>query len=177
MRTLRGSLQESVLRAVLVLAISAVAPQMARAVSIVLTPFASGLTFPVDITNAGDSRLFVVEKGGHIKVVQSDGTVLGTDFLDLSALVSGGSEQGLLGLAFHPNYFTNGFFYVNYTDLNGDTVIARYSVSGDPHTSNVANAMSGTTILGITQPFANHNGGDLLFGPDGYLYIGMGDGG
>ncbi len=153
-------------------------PRAARAVSIVLTPFATGIDSVSDIVNAGDSRLFAVQQTGEIKVVQSDGTVLGTNFLDLSSIISyDGGERGLLGLAFHPNYFSNGFFYVNYTDVSGDTQIARYSVSGDPHTSNVADPMSGTVLLTISQPYANHNGGDLIFGPDGYLYIGMGDGG
>src|SRR5262245_53274418 len=149
----------------------------ARAVSITLTPFASGFTNPLDVVNAGDSRLFVVEQGGHIKVVQSDGTVLGTDFLDLSGIITSGGERGLLGLAFHPNYLSNGFFYVNYTDLSGDTQIVRYSVMGSPMTSNVADSTSATPVLSIAQPFANHNAGDLKFGPDGYLYIPMGDGG
>lgn len=160
--------------AVAALLLGAAATPAARAVDIALTPFANGLSAPVAIANAGDSRLFVAEKGGLIRIVQSDGTVLGTEFLDLSALVSTGSEQGLLGLAFHPSYAVNGFFYVNYTDLNGDTVVARYQVSGDP---NIANPLSGITILPLTQPFDNHNGGDLKFGPDGYLYIPLGDGG
>jgi glucose/arabinose dehydrogenase len=177
MTMLRGNFCGRAARAALLLTAVVAAPQIVRALDIALTPFASGLTFPVDIVNAGDSRLFVVEKAGHIRVVQSDGTVLGTDFLDVSGLVSGGSEQGLLGLAFHPNYLSNGFFYVNYTDLSGDTQIARYSVSGDPTTSNVADPLSATPVLSIGQPFSNHNGGDLIFGPDGYLYIGMGDGG
>ena len=149
----------------------------APAVEIALTPFASGLSFPVGISNAGDSRLFVVEKAGYIRVVTSGGNVLGTAFLDVHTLVSGGGEQGLLGLAFHPDYFTNGFFYVNYTDLSGHDVVARYTVSGDPTTSNVADPLSGVPVLTIDDPFANHNGGDLHFGPDGYLYIGTGDGG
>jgi glucose/arabinose dehydrogenase len=150
----------------------------AAAQNITLVQFTgTSLTRPVDIANAaGDSRLFVVEKPGRIRVVQSDGTVLGTPFLDITALVNdGGNEQGLLGLAFHPNYASNGFFYVNYTDNAGDTVVARYTVSGNP---NIADADSAVPIITIAQPFSNHNGGDLNFGPaDGYLYIGMGDGG
>ena len=178
MTTLRRLLRGQVARAALAASVlCGAAPPSARAVSIALTPFANGISSVVDIVNAGDSRLFAVQQNGHIRVVLSNGTVLGPDFLDLSTLVSGGSEQGLLGLAFHPNYLSNGFFYVNYTDLSGDTVIARYSVSGSPMTSNVANPLSAVTILTIAQPFSNHNGGDLLFGPDGYLYIGMGDGG
>ena len=87
---------------------------------------------------------------------------------------SRGNEQGLLGLAFHPKYSENGLFYVNYTDNNGDTVIARFHVSGDP---NIADAATETPVLTVDQPFANHNGGVLAFGPDGYLYAGLGDGG
>lgn len=139
-----------------------------------LVPFASGFTRPVKITHAGDSRLFVVEKGGPINVVQSNGTVLGTPFLDLTGQVATGNEQGVLGLAFHPDYGSNGFFYVSYTDTGGDTQIVRYTVSGNP---DVANAGSGFPILSVNQPFSNHNGGDIHFGPDGYLYIGLGDGG
>jgi glucose/arabinose dehydrogenase len=104
-----------------------------------------------------------------------DGAVMPTPFLDIISLVnSSGSEQGLLGLAFHPRYSENGFFYVHYSDLNGDTAIARYQVSADP---NVADPTTASMLLQIDQPYSNHNGGHLLFGPDGYLYIGMGDGG
>jgi hypothetical protein len=106
--------------------------------------------------------------------VQSDGTVLGTPFLDIHTLVSTGNEQGLLGLAFHPNYASNGFFYVDYTDTSGDTQVVRYTVSGNP---DIANAGSNVPVLSVAQPFDNHNGGDLHFGPDGYLYISLGDGG
>ncbi len=141
---------------------------------VALVPFANGLSSPVDIKHAGDSRLFVVEQGGYIRIVQSNGTVLGTPFLDINTQVSTGGEQGLLGLAFHPNYASNGFFYVNYTDTSGDTHVARFQVSGNP---DIANAASELTILTVAQPFSNHNGGDLAFGPDGYLYIAMGDGG
>jgi glucose/arabinose dehydrogenase len=140
-----------------------------------LQTFASGFTRPLEITNAGDSRLFVVEQGGLIKILNSDGTTNPNPFLNISSLISNSGEKGLLGLAFHPNYSTNGFFYVNYINLDGNTVIAKYTVdSGNP---NIANAASGSILLTITQPYANHNGGTLKFGPDGYLYIGMGDGG
>lgn len=142
-----------------------------------LQSFASGFTSPVEIAHPpNDSRLFVVQQGGAIKILNSDGTVNATAFLTLtsSTIVSGG-ERGLLGLAFHPDYTTNGYFYVNYTRAgDGATVIARYSVSADP---NIANDSSGTILMTIAQPFANHNGGSLKFGPDGYLYIGTGDGG
>lgn len=138
-----------------------------------LTQFASGFTDPVEITHAGDSRLFVVQQGGLIKIVNANGTTNATPFLNLSSIISSGGERGLLGLAFHPNYATNGFFFVNYTNTAGNTVIARYSVSANP---NVAST-TGTILMTITQPFSNHNGGSIKFGPDGYLYIGMGDGG
>ena len=107
-------------------------------------------------------------------MVFADGRIRGTPFLDLSSLVSCCGERGLLGLAFHPRYSENGFFFIDYTNGAGDTVIARYRVSSDP---NAADASSGVILLTIPQPFANHNGGQLAFGPDGYLYIGMGDGG
>src|SRR5215813_11135573 len=183
MRVLAGHGCKLVVRALGAALLIAVAGPAAHAVDITLTPFASGLTLPVTIANAGgtDTRLFVVEKGGTIRIVQSDGTVLGTPFLDISSLVSGsasnpGSEQGLLGLAFHPNYASNGYFYVDYTDnvMVGNTQVVRYHVSGDP---NVADPLSATPVLSQVQPFANHNGGGLNFGPDGYLYISLGDGG
>lgn len=142
--------------------------------SVALEPFATGLSRPVSITHAGDTRLFVVQQGGRIVVVDN-GSVRPEPFLDLTALVSTGGEQGLLGLAFDPDYATNGFFYVNYTDRGGDTVVARFRVSSsDP---NRAEATSAKTILSVDQPFANHNGGQLAFGPDRMLYIGLGDGG
>lgn len=138
---------------------------------------AGGLTNPVFVTAApGDSqRLFVPQRAGLIRVIK-DGAVLATPFLDLSAkttTISG--EMGLLGMAFHPEYATNGFFYVNYTDLNGHTAVVRYTVSGDPQ---VADAGSESVVLQFNQPDDNHNGGMLFFGPnDGYLYIASGDGG
>jgi glucose/arabinose dehydrogenase len=136
--------------------------------------FATGFSQPIAIENAGDTRLFVVEQRGKIKILNSNGTTNATDFLDLSAIVSPtGNERGLLGLAFHPNYATNGYFFVNYTNLAGNTVIARYTVSAN---ANVANTTA-TILLTISQPYSNHNGGSLRFGPDGFLYIGMGDGG
>ena len=141
--------------------------------TIALQSFATGFSSPVEITHPfNDTRLFVVQKGGQIRILNSNGTINATPFLTVTGL-SSGSEQGLLGLAFHPNYGTNGLFFINYTNTAGDTVIARYAVSANP---NVANA-TGTILMTIDQPFANHNGGCLKFGPDGYLYIGMGDGG
>lgn len=146
--------------------------------SVSLGVFASGFSSPVGIVNsgvAGDGRLFIVQQGGLIRIVQSDGSILPTPFLSLVGQVSGSSEQGLLGLVFHPDYASNGYFYVNYTNLSGHTVIARYTVSGsDP---NVADPTSQVILLTVNQPATNHNGGDLHFGPDGYLYIGLGDGG
>ncbi len=140
------------------------------------TSFVSGLYLPVDIQNAGDDsgRLFIVERPGRIRIV-IDGLLYQEPFLDITGRIrSNGSEQGLLGLAFHPDYKSNGFFYVNYTDNNGDTVISRFSVSPDP---NLADPSSELRMLGIPQPYANHNGGAVAFGPDGYLYLGLGDGG
>lgn len=138
---------------------------------------AGGFTSPVSVTNAGDGsdRLFVTQQGGQIKVVEN-GIHLPTPFLDISGIITSGGERGLLSLAFHPNYAGNGYFYVNYTDAQGDTVVARYQVSAnDP---NVADLASAHTVLTFVQPFGPHNGGDLNFGPaDGYLYISSGDGG
>ncbi len=144
--------------------------------TIQLEQVASGFTSPVTVTNAGDGsgRLFIVQQPGQILIL-INGTVLPTPFLDISDLVSCCGEQGLLGLAFHPDYAANGFFYVDYTDNAGNTVVARYTVSAkDP---NVADPDSAYTILTQAQPFPNHNGGQLAFGPDGYLYIALGDGG
>jgi glucose/arabinose dehydrogenase len=136
----------------------------------------SGLVRPVNIQSVddGSGRLFIIEKVGRIRILQ-DGKLLDSPFLNISNRVgSGGNEQGLLGLAFHPNYAENGLFFVNYTDKNGNTVIARYHATTDP---NVADPNSEVALLHVDQPFANHNGGMLAFGPDGYLYAGLGDGG
>lgn len=149
-----------------------------------LVQVATGLDGAVGIRHAGDAsgRLFVVRQGGTIRVIDASGATLATPFLNIGSGgtspplgFSTGGERGLLGLAFHPDYAVNGRFFVYYNDGNGDTAIAEYAVSsGNP---NVANASSGQVILRIYQPFSNHNGGDIHFGPDGYLYIGMGDGG
>lgn len=139
----------------------------------------SGLDTPVYLTHAGDDRLFIVEKGGVVRIFQ-DGVLQAAPFLDIRDRVdAGGSEQGLLSLAFHPDYgevaaVGNGRFFVNYTNKDGDTVISRFQVTAD---ANVADAASETILLTIPQPFSNHNGGLVKFGPDGYLYVGMGDGG
>lgn len=151
------------------------AGEPAAAAEIVLTlEEIARVTQPVAIAHAGDHRLFITEQPGRIVI--HDGTrVLPTPFLDIRSLVLAGGERGLLGLAFHPRYRENGFFFVNYTDRRGDTVVARYSVSAaDP---NIADPGTALVILLIQQPFGNHNGGQIKFGPDGYLYIGMGDGG
>jgi uncharacterized repeat protein (TIGR01451 family) len=135
----------------------------------------SGFDSPVQLTHAGDgsNRLFVVEQDGRIRIINSP---VITPFLDITNIVQSGGEEGLLGLAFHPNYETNGFFYVYYNNNDGDIAIVRYSVSSNP---NLANPLSATPLLTIPHPMnANHNGGQLAFGPlDGYLYISTGDGG
>jgi glucose/arabinose dehydrogenase len=140
-----------------------------------LETVASGLDFPLFLTAPpGDNaRLFVVEKTGRIRIVKN-GSLLTTPFLDLSTKVSNGSEQGLLGLAFHPDYATNGRFVVNYTNTSGDTRVAVYRVTAN---ADVADPASEQVILAIDQPFSNHNGGMVVFGPDRKLYVGMGDGG
>lgn len=141
-----------------------------------LEPVVQGLSQPVFLTSPpGDPRLFVVERTGAVLIVTPDGSVLPTPFLDLSQEVTTvGSEQGLLGLAFHPDYADNGRFFVDYTDVGGDTRVVEYMA--DP-TSDVADAGSASLVLHVEQPFANHNGGQVSFGPDGMLYIGLGDGG
>ncbi|MBP7185026.1 MAG: PQQ-dependent sugar dehydrogenase [Saprospiraceae bacterium] len=139
--------------------------------------FASGLTRPIGITNCGDERLFVIEQRGIVKIVNLNGTVNSTPFLDIQSIVNDGTnEQGLLGIAFDPNYDHNGYFYLNYSkNVSGNTIISRFSV--DPNDPNVAIPSSEVQLLEIPQPFWNHNGGNLAFGKDGYLYVGMGDGG
>ncbi|HEY3118880.1 MAG TPA: PQQ-dependent sugar dehydrogenase [Chloroflexota bacterium] len=141
-----------------------------------LDPFVTGLVQPTHVTNAGDGsgRLFLTERAGRIVIVR-DGQLVPGPFLDIRDRVgSANTEQGLLSVAFHPQYAQNGALFVDYTDKRGDTVVARYSVSDDPDR---ANPDSGQVLLHIAQPAANHNGGLLVFGPDGYLYVGMGDGG
>jgi len=139
-----------------------------------LLRIASGLNQPVAITHAGDSRLFITQQSGFIVIFDGTG-VLPTPFLDVSSLITCCGERGLLSVAFHPRYRDNGQFFIDYTDRNGDIVIARYSVSSNP---NVANASSGSIILKVPHPVnSNHNGGQLQFGRDGFLYAGTGDGG
>ena len=144
--------------------------------TIELTDFADGFSSPLALKNAGDERLFVVEQAGVIKIVDLNGTVNTTPFLDIQSIVNAGGERGLLGLAFHPEYQNNGYFFVHYSNSSGDTQISRFSVS----TSNpdIADPNSEVMLLTVSQPFSNHNGGTIAFGPqDGYLYIGLGDGG
>jgi len=140
---------------------------------VTLQPIANDLQSPVSITHAGDSRLFITLQRGQVVIWNGTG-ILPTPFLDIRSIVLNGGERGLLSIAFHPRYAENGFFFVNYTNFSGHTVIARYRVSSDPNRADLASAQQ---LLLIEQPFANHNGGQLQFGPDGYLYIGMGDGG
>jgi glucose/arabinose dehydrogenase len=137
---------------------------------------AEGLVNPLSLTHAGDGsgRLLILEQPGLVRVVQG-GQLLSTPFLDIrDRVLDRNNEQGLLGLAFHPDYENNGTLYVNYTGKGGDTYISRFSVTSDP---NLADPDSEKVLMRIPQPYANHNGGHLLFGPDGYLYIGTGDGG
>ena len=142
--------------------------------SIRLQQVAEGLQSPVHLTApVNDTRLFIVEQPGRIRIVQN-GSLLPTPFLDISSKVSAGGERGLLSVAFHPQYAGNGTFFVNYTDTRGDTRIERYRVSADPDRADAATA---ELVLAVAQPFSNHNGGLVAFGPDGKLYVGMGDGG
>ncbi len=148
-------------------------------ISIGLSPALANAQFtsPVQVTHAADGsgRLFVVQQDGKIFIIKNS-LAWPQTFLDLGNLLIYGGERGLLGLAFHPDYPTTPYFYVNYTRLSdGDTVIARYTITADP---DIADPSSASVLLIVDQPYSNHNGGQLLFSPlDGYLYIGMGDGG
>ena len=141
-----------------------------------LQEVAAGLSLPLYLTSPpGDlSRLFIVEQTGAIRLVR-DGVLLPELFLDLRARVTAGGEQGLLGLAFDPDFATSGRFVVHYTDLAGNTVLSRFLIS--PTNPDQADPDSETVILTAVQPFTNHNGGQVTFGPDGFLYLGLGDGG
>ncbi len=165
-------------------ALIAAAGSAATAQQLTTQVYQTGVTRPVFMTHAGDGsgRAFIVEQPGRVRLVDANGTLQTTPYLDIQSLVTGGTsssdERGLLGLAFHPDYETNGKLYVNYTaTISGSlrTVVAEYTVSSiNP---NFADPASARIIITIAQPFTNHNGGWLGFGPDGYLYIGMGDGG
>lgn len=152
------------------------APPPAPLGNLRLRPVFTGLAQPVFLTHAGDGSgdVYVVQRGGRIRVAPG-GTLRAEPFLDITSIVgSSGSEQGLLGLAFHPNFRSNRYFYVNYTDRRGNTVIARYTAAPGRTAVDPASA---TVILSYDQPYPNHNGGMLAFGPDGKLWIGTGDGG
>lgn len=146
-----------------------------NAQSINLVEFASGLTSPVEITNANDTRLFVVQQNGIIKIIQPNGTINSADFINISSKVLYGGERGLLGLAFHPQYATNGYFFVYYNNTAGNIIVARYSVSSA--NPDVADPNSEKILLNIPKPFDNHNGGSIHFAPDGNLWVVTGDGG
>jgi glucose/arabinose dehydrogenase len=142
--------------------------------ALVARPIAADLDAPVHVaTPAGDPRVFIVEQVGRIRVMRG-AALLDRPFLDIRRRVRAGGERGLLSVAFHPLYATNGWLYVNYTDQQGHTNIERYTVSADPDSADPASAHR---ILFVEQPYANHNGGLVAFGPDGMLYVGMGDGG
>ena len=145
-------------------------------VTVRLEPFAGGLAAPLAIADAGDGsgRLFVAEQGGRIRVIR-DGRVEATPFLDVSGEITSGGERGLLGLAFHPRFPADPRVFVDYTDRNGDTQVSSFSV-GAPGADRV-NPASETRILGVRQPYPNHNGGALVFDPKGMLLISLGDGG
>ncbi len=147
---------------------------LAAVPDIALAPVAAGIGPITSIANAGDARLFVTLQTGKVAIF-SGGQVQPAAFLDLAPLISCCGERGLLGIAFHPQYAANRFFFVDYTNTAGNTVIARYQTS--LANADMADPASSLILLTINQPFANHNGGQLQFGPDGYLYIGMGDGG
>ncbi len=170
-------MKRHILLLICLLVIATLLPASASAAPLVSVRLLARWRVPeaITIANAGDGsgRLFVLEKDGRIRVIKG-GQLLATPMLDLSSRVSKGAEQGLLGIAFPPGYAAKQYFYVNYTDTLGDTVIARYHMTANPDVATTAGAQ---TILRIDQPYANHNGGDIAFGPDGYLYIGMGDGG
>ena len=162
------------LRDVRIAILGVLVPVLLSAQEIRLTQVAQGLSAPTDIQHSGDGsgRLFIVEQRGLIKILRS-GTVLTTPFLDIRNRVSqSGDERGLLGLAFPPSFAQSGRFYVNYTNAAGNTVISQFVAAGD-----AADSSSEVILLTINQPFSNHNGGQLRFGPDRFLYIGMGDGG
>lgn len=136
---------------------------------------ASGFNSPLNIQHAGDSRLFIVEQGGTIQILNTDGTTNASPFLDISSQVSTGGERGLLGLAFHPDFQNNGLFYAYYTDTSGDSKLSEFTVDGvNP---NIALPSTEVNLLTIPQPASNHNGGCIAFGPDNMLYVAVGDGG
>jgi len=159
----------------LLFSVSIFSSLIVNAQSINMEEFATGLTAPVEIANANDSRLFVVQQNGLIKIIQSNGTINTTNFLNISSKILYGGERGLLGLAFHPEYSANGYFFVYYNNPAGNIIVARYTVSStDPNT---ADPNSEKILLNIPKPFENHNGGSIHFAPDGNLWVVTGDGG
>ncbi len=170
---MRSQTKLSILFAIALVATGGLVAQAAPPPKAIFVEFATGLTSPTDIASAGDARLFVVEQPGVIKIIESDGTVSGT-FLDITDRVMPGGEQGLLGLAFAPDYATSGRFFVYYTRDDGNNQLSSFQRLNQTQ----ADPSSEVPILTITHPaFTNHNGGDLNFGPDGFLYIATGDGG
>lgn len=153
---------------------AAAAPAAQTQAGLRLTRVRAGLGDALFVTSAPGqrNRLYIVQQSGRILILQN-GRLLRTPFLNVSSLISSGGEQGLLGLAFHPKYASNGRFYVNYTNRSGDTRVVEYRRAS----ANRANPKSARRLLAIDQPYANHNGGGLAFGPDGRLYVGTGDGG
>ena len=155
------------------------ASQQINAQKLAAIPYVSGINSPIDLKHCGDDRLFVADRAGRIRVINADGTLRVTPFLSITSKISStNSEEGFLGIAFSPNYKTSGKFYVDYTAIIAGqltTVVEEYKVSAAD--SNVADLSSALTILTQLQPFSNHNGGNLMFGKDGYLYINLGDGG
>ncbi len=151
-------------------------PVVSGTPNLVATRVVGGLTSPLDLQSApGDrTRLFVIEQAGRIRIIRS-GALVATPFLDIAARVSSGGERGLLGLAFHPQFTANGRFFVNYTDRSGDTHISEFRAPAP--SADAADSSTERELMFVRQPFANHNGGGLAFGADGFLYIGLGDGG
>lgn len=163
-------------RIIFALLFIAVASVNAQNPTISLTSWATGITRPIDVQNCGDDRVFVVRQAGVIRIYDTAGVVFPTPFLDIQSIVYDvNNEQGLLGLAFDPDYKNNGYFYIDYINNSHNTNISRFSVSATD--SNVADPTSEVILKTIYQPYSNHNGGCLRFGPDGMLYVGMGDGG
>ncbi|MFO7763270.1 MAG: PQQ-dependent sugar dehydrogenase [Wenzhouxiangellaceae bacterium] len=181
---------KALLLSLLLLTAAAVPAEVPPDVELVPVPGISGLNAPLGLKHAGDGsgRIFIVDQGGTVRVIDANGTLLGAPFIDLGDRVVSGGERGLLDIAFHPQFDANGRFFLHYSTsadpdldppspvgaLEGDTVVAEFSVSADP---NVANAEPERIILTVAQDFVNHNGGQMKFGPDGYLYLGLGDGG